>query len=501
MEMPVDRSSAIDFKRFLRRLALRQPTLLGYVFPFTARDFRPDNVVLQCAYEFEVTFLEQRRARLEDELGAFFRTTTEGPQLTIEKRNMATSGEASTLNPAWVHHLQRQGFELRERLGTGAFGVVFRAHQPSLLRDVAVKFFSGLLKGEGNRKRFMREAKLLAQIDHPSVPFVITRGDIPTDKTPYFVMQLVRGKRLSSVIHDRRRAMELKESARVILDVLSALESAHEADVVHRDVRPDNIMITPAGRAVLLDFSLGISLEYSPGLTRATEPNERAGDPHYASPEQMANARDVDHRADIYSTGVVLFECIARHARIRVNELERHISNPILADVIARACNPDREERYTDATAFRAALRTFAENAPEESELAICPNPGCASGVFSPHGYFLGPSARKTRRPCCSSCGSRLLRACSQCSHPIPDNIEELVVTRSKSGQDHREAYCGCGEKLFETPVCGKCGSFLRQGDLGKNTANTGCASCQKRDYVGYGSNQPPPLDDSDIPF
>lgn len=131
-------------------------------------------------------------------------------------------------------HLKRQGFILENRVGRGAFGSVYKGIQSSLSRAVAVKFFdSKFIDGPAERKRFEREALLLARIEHPSIPFVLTSGQVSSvdPAVPYFVMQFIDGISLAAKLEKSR--LSLSEACRVIDDVLDALGAAHACNVIH----------------------------------------------------------------------------------------------------------------------------------------------------------------------------------------------------------------------------------------------------------------------------
>src|SRR5262249_26241483 len=139
------------------------------------------------------------------------------------------------------------------------------------------------------RKRFEREGGLLACVDHPSVPVVLTRGliEAPTRNIPYIAMQFVDGSTLESILGAKRR-LDLPEAARVLTHVLGGLGAAHRRKIVHRDVKPSNVLVQPDGHCYLIDFSIGVSLDAPPGLTRVTKEGGQPGTHIYMSPEQKA---------------------------------------------------------------------------------------------------------------------------------------------------------------------------------------------------------------------
>lgn len=206
------------------------------------------------------------------------------------------------LPPAeYIDSLEKRGFSLEEWVGGGAYGNVYRASQSRLRRSVAIKFFDNpFIRGDANRKRFNREAPLLARVEHPAVPYVITTGVVAMrdgGEIPYTVMQFITGPSLRKRL-DTGEPLEPSRLYRIMSSILTALDSAHKHEVVHRDVKPDNIIVSEHG-TFLIDFSIGIVLSPEPGLTRATNAGERVGTPEYAAPEQRIDASSVNHLADI----------------------------------------------------------------------------------------------------------------------------------------------------------------------------------------------------------
>jgi len=310
-------------------------------------------------------------------------------------------------------------FRLLERLGAGGMGVVFRARQESLQRDVALK----LIKPEHlyfieARERFRREVEAAARLRHPGIVPVYTVGD--QTGLPHFAMELVEGASLAAVIeHLRdRRAAELSAAdlraaiaararrfgehstssmladaftgtwvqacCRIVLQVADALHHAHELGVLHRDVKPSNVIVTAGGRAMLLDFGLATTTEAS----RITRTGAAMGSLPYMPPECLVSGTaEADRRADVYSLGVTLFELLSLRlpfGRPTIQQTMDAIAsgeheplaalNPTVpwdaATVCATAMERELPRRYATAADFARDLRNLLELRPIEARRA-----------------------------------------------------------------------------------------------------------------------------------
>ncbi len=298
-------------------------------------------------------------------------------------------------------------YRLVHVLGRGGQGVVYRAEDSRLERTVALKVLSLPVASvsQGRRNRFRREAEILSRLDHPGVCTVL---DADLDgELPYIAMRFVDGETLASAlsrVRDAeseneldeavpstdastsasrllapRRALELAETLAFFERCARALHAAHEAGVVHRDVKPGNIMVTKDGLPVILDFGLARGeFEDSAVLTRA---DEVFGTPAYLSPEQARSGRDVDRRTDVFSLGIVLFECLTlirpkssdstgSSARLlgadSTPSLKRtHPSLPEeLGVILETATEKDVDRRYATALEFAEELRRVREYEP-----------------------------------------------------------------------------------------------------------------------------------------
>jgi serine/threonine-protein kinase len=222
------------------------------------------------------------------------------PELTVPEAPAAPGA-------ATLAGLLGERYRTVARLGAGAFGEVYRAHDNVLGRDVAIKrirleAFVEPAQLEEVKQRFLREAQLAARLRHANI--VTTHDIVSSPRTSFIVMELVEGRTLQALLEARGR-LPLDEASRLLGQVAAALDHAHASGVVHRDVKPANVMVEPSGHVKVMDF--GIAKAEAGGNLTAT--GLIMGTPNYMSPEQARGGK-VDARSDLFSLGCVLYECL-----------------------------------------------------------------------------------------------------------------------------------------------------------------------------------------------
>ena len=291
-------------------------------------------------------------------------------------------------------------FEIEDEIGRGGMAVVYRARDVRLHRKVALKVLPPELAFRAEVKsRFLREAQMSAQLSHPNIVPIYTVDEI--DGVVFFSMGLVVGETLAQrLARDPRPPVATVRA--ILREVADALAYAHARHVVHRDVKPDNILVDGAtGHVMVSDFGIARAAE---GESRLTVTGVAVGTPAYMSPEQAMGDREVDGRADIYALGVVGYQMLAGELPHRAvntpSMLMKHISErprPLaeirpdlpanLVYAIERAMAKGRDDRWPDASAFRDALDENAQGPPMRAPRAAAAGAPDSAGLFDPAAY------------------------------------------------------------------------------------------------------------------
>jgi eukaryotic-like serine/threonine-protein kinase len=265
-------------------------------------------------------------------------------------------------------------YELGETLGTGGMSTVVAGHDQVLDRPVAIKLL-GQYQQPDARARLLREARAAARLHHPNVVAVYDTGE--HDGRPFIVMELVRGRTLADELR-ARGPLEIEEAVGLALGILDGLAVAHTAGIVHRDVKPGNVLLPDAGGAKLSDFGIAKALEDATAGLTAT--GTVLGTPNYLAPELISGGT-AGPGSDVYSVGCVLFELLTGQppytGESSVAIAYAHVHQPVpevtdlrpevprdLATVVTTAMAKDPGERYPDAAAMRAALLDGPSAAP-----------------------------------------------------------------------------------------------------------------------------------------
>ena len=284
---------------------------------------------------------------------------------------MSADAPQQGLNASLIGAVLSGRYRLDSKLGSGGMSTVYLATDQTLQRQVAIKVLHNEMTEQPEQhERFRREARAVAALSHPNVVAVIDAGE--EAGRPYIVFEYVRGETLKQRI-ERLGRLPLDDAAAYAIEIGRGLEAAHGANLVHRDVKPQNVLIDPDGRAKVTDFGIALSLE-ADGLTKT---GRVLGTTDYVSPEQ-AMGREVDARSDIYSLGIVLYEMLVGDVPFKaetvVGVAMKHVNEEVpdvrrmrpgvsaaLAAVVERATRKDPRKRYPDMGAMVADLEAALE--------------------------------------------------------------------------------------------------------------------------------------------
>ena len=245
--------------------------------------------------------------------------------------------------------------EILELLGRGGMGAVYKARQKNLDRMVALKVIPPeAAKDPAFAERFNREARALARLNHPNIVTVYDFGQ--TGDLHYLLMEYVDGVNLRQTL--RAGKLDPREALAIVPQICDALQYAHDQGVVHRDIKPENVLLDRLGRVKIADFGLAKLLGKGPDDYTLTRTQQVMGTPRYMAPEQIERPSTVDHRADIYSLGVVLYEMLTGELPMGRFEPPSHkVQVDVRIDeVVLRSLEKDPERRYQRASEVKTEL-------------------------------------------------------------------------------------------------------------------------------------------------
>ncbi len=311
-------------------------------------------------------------------------TLREGGRLYTRTRCVLLEQESvSPMETRWGKRFGR--YEIIAELGRGAMGVVYKSRDPKIDRFVAVKTIS--LAGQNPeeereyRDRFFHEAQAAGRLLHPGIVTIFDTGEDPESHTAYIVMEYVAGQSLDRLLSDKTKTLPLGTALRLTEELAEALDHAHAQGVVHRDMKPANILVTAEGHAKIADFGIA-----KLNLAHLTLPGRALGTPAYMSPEQL-EGEQVDGRSDLFSLGAILYSMVTGYGPFQGNSATTvcfKIANrdplrasafdprfpPELDAIIARAMAKDPAERYQRGLEFALDLRELRERGEAKSKAA-----------------------------------------------------------------------------------------------------------------------------------
>ncbi|MEQ1893575.1 MAG: serine/threonine-protein kinase, partial [Planctomycetota bacterium] len=282
------------------------------------------------------------------------------------------------------------GLEIEAVIGQGGMGVVYRARQKKLARAVALKLLAPELSGDpAFAERFLREARAMARLEHPNIVAVHDFGE--TDGLCWILMEHVEGVNLRQAL--AAREITPARALAIVPKLCAALQAAHELGVVHRDIKPENVLLGADGSVKIADF--GLAKLSGPGGPEAalTRTDAAMGTLHYMAPEQLVGAREVDHRADIYSLGVVFYEMLT--GELPLGRFEPPSQRAAVAsgvdEIVMRTLERAPEKRYQAAVEVKTDVEGLGRRAvPNASPKPATPLPHKVDGGLLAYSRLLG---------------------------------------------------------------------------------------------------------------
>src|SRR5580658_9413217 len=273
--------------------------------------------------------------------------------------------EAAPFQPPSVEEVARMfpQLEILGFIGKGGMGAVYKARQPGLDRIVALKILPPQTAGgPGFVERFNREARALAKLTHANIVTVHEFGQV--NGLPFFIMEFVDGMNLREL--EQAGKLPPRQALQIVPQICEALQFAHDEGIVHRDIKPENILVDKRGRVKIADFGLAKLLGRAPEELSLTGTGQLMGTLGYMAPEQLQEAHAVDHRADIYSLGVVFYEMLTGKLPIgRFDPPSKKVQVDVRLDqVVLRSLESEPGRRYQHASQVKTAVDTIAGSAP-----------------------------------------------------------------------------------------------------------------------------------------
>ncbi len=297
----------------------------------------------ECGIHFEVRRVDARPPQETSKVPA-----EQGP---LEATVVASAASAEAPSPP---RPQVPGYVLESLLGRGGMGEVWRARQLSLDREVAVKVLPEKCASDHEFvARFEKEAKALAALSHPNIVQIIDRGK--AGEQYFFAMELVGGVNLRALMAQR---LSVREALRIGAQIARAIDCAHEKHIVHRDLKPENVLVDSRGHVKVADFGLA-GIHGNDGDVGLTATAVAMGTVNYMAPEQRRDAKHVDHRADLYSLGVILYEMLTGElplGRFKLPSKKGPGIDLAVDEVVAQLLEPEPSERPARASDVAVAL-------------------------------------------------------------------------------------------------------------------------------------------------
>ena len=280
--------------------------------------------------------------------------------LGTQGQTMVVSTEAATGSPSLeevARHFPQ--LEILGLLGRGGMGIVYQAKQKHLDRVVALKILPPEISRDRSfAERFAREARSLARLNHPNIVSIFDSGE--SDGLFYFIMEFVDGTNLRQSLQAKQ--ISPREALGIVPVICDALQYAHDMGIVHRDIKPENVLLDKKGRLKIADFGLAKLINPTTPDVTLTQTGLMMGTPKYMAPEQIDRPAEVDHRADIYSLGVVFYEMLTGELPLGRFALpsQRVQIDVRLDEVVLRTLEQKPERRYQHASEVKTEVETIA---------------------------------------------------------------------------------------------------------------------------------------------